>query len=283
MKTKNGKKSEDKRPDPKPRKHPHLWQAYLWWNELMHMHKAHTLRLGSIEAGKSNLDGYFERIILDETFGVTDKEGVVSFVPLAEVMERARKSMAAHGEAVGPIWDWLVAIKGIGVHTAAKLLGLINDIEEFATVSKLWRFCGYAVIDGEIDRCKYGEKSPYNRRLKAECHLIAEQFVMQKTPIYSDIYYEEKERQLRKHPDPICSQCGAIAVQKGQRWVCSACKASGGKIDFTPAHLQNRAYRKVIKIFLQHLWVKWREFEGLPISEPYAKAVMGHTHIIPPP
>jgi len=36
------------------------------------------------------------------------------------------------------------------------------------------------------------------------------------------------------------------------------------------------------KIFLAHLWVKWREFEGLPVSQPYVQAILGHTHIIEP-
>ena len=258
----------DKRPDPKPRRHPHLWQAYLIWNERMQMVKSHTLRLSSITKGKSNLDPEYEK-------------RVITWAKEAE--KHAKKEMCAYGAEIGPIWGWLTSIKGIGDHTAAKLLAQFDDVGKFDTVSKFWRFSGWAVIDGHIDRCKKGEKSPYNRRLKSECYLVAEQFVRQQTPLYAEIYYEEKERQSRLHPDPICSKCGAVARQKGKSWACPECSTSGGKIRFTPAHLHNRALRKTIKIFLQHFWVKWREFEGLPVSEPYAQAVMGHTHIVSPP
>jgi hypothetical protein len=39
----------------------------------------------------------------------------------------------------------------------------------------------------------------------------------------------------------------------------------------------------MVKIFLQHLWVTWRQLEGLPISEPYVQAIMGHANIITAP
>ena len=66
MNSLNGSNSDDKRPDPKPRKNPHLWQAYLWWDELVEMRKRHNLRIMSIEAGKSNMDAGFEYDIIDD-------------------------------------------------------------------------------------------------------------------------------------------------------------------------------------------------------------------------
>lgn len=43
------------------------------------------------------------------------------------------------------------------------------------------------------------------------------------------------------------------------------------------------ARRKMIKIFLSHLWVKWREIDGLPVTKPYTFAVQGHSNYIEPP
>jgi len=60
----NGNKP-DARPDPKPRKHPQLWQSYLFWNELVEMRKRHTLRISSIEKGKSNMDAQLEREFME--------------------------------------------------------------------------------------------------------------------------------------------------------------------------------------------------------------------------
>jgi len=254
----------DERPDPKPRKHPHLWQAYLTWDELMQWRKRHKLRISSIEAGKSNLDAQYERDWLEA-------------LQLDLFIKRAQKEMVGFGEAVGPVWDWLVGIKGIGPHTAAKLLALFDDVGKFDTVSKFWRFAGWAVIDGEIDRGEKGKISPYNRRLKSECYLVAESFVKQQTPYYADIYYAEKARQREKYPDPLCHKCGAMAEQCGQSWRCPNCKT--GRVNYTPGHLNFRAMRYMIKRFLSHLYVKWCESEGLSAPEPYVQAILGHQNI----
>jgi rubrerythrin len=258
----------DRRPDPKPRQHPQLWQAYQWWDELMQMRKRHILRQSSAERGKSNYDAGFEGLYLEA---------------IEPMLTAAAKELQQLGEAVGPIWGWLTAIHGIGPHTAAKLLAQIDDPAKFATISKLWRFAGYAVIDGEIDKPTKGTLLPYNRRLKSELYLMAENFVRHQTPLYSAVYYEEKGRQQGLHPTPICIKCGGIATQRGQSWVCPECKASGRSINFTPLHLHVRALRKTIKVFLSHLWLKWREADGLPISAPYAIAHLPeHTHMIEP-
>jgi len=132
----------------------------------------------------------------------------------------------------------------------------------FDTVSKLWRFAGYAVIDGQSEKNAKGEKSHFNRRLKSTCFLVADQFIRQQTPGYIEIYYAEKERQHRLHPEPV--------------------ENGNGKKIYTDAHLHNRAWRKMVKIFLQHLWLTWRQSEGLPVSEPYVQAIMGHTNIVKP-
>ena len=251
---------EDKRPDPKPRKRPQLWQSYLWWYELMEMRKRHNLRISSIEAGKSNLDAQFERDMMEEA-------------QLDTMLALSKKMMVNYGKMTGPAWDWATSIRGLGEGgLAAQLIAQIDDIGKFDTVSKLWRFAGWAVIDGQIDRCKKGEKSPYNRKLKAVCWNIIDSFIKQQTPLYVDLYYAEKERQRREHPDTLCRECGCV-------WADCESKKAHHKL-FNDGHLHNRAIRKTAKIFLQHLWVFWRESEGLPVSEPYVQAIMGHTNIV---
>jgi len=261
---------QDKRPDAKPKKHPELWQSCQWLDEFREMRKRHTLRISSAERGKSNLIPAFEREMLER-------------FELDKTIKEIRKLMIHYGQEVGPVWDWLTSIKGLGAGSlAAELLSHFDDVALYATVSKFWRFSGWAVIDGKIDRCTKGEKSHYNRRLKATCFLIADQFVRQQTPLYADIYYAEKDRQKQLHPEPICKTCGAVGVQVGKNWKCTKCKATGFGLSFTPAHVDKRAKRKMIKIFLQHLWVIWRESEGLPVSEPYVQAMLGHTNIVEP-
>lgn len=241
------------------RKHPLLWQSYLLWNELMEMRKRHRLRIVHIEGGRSNLDAEFEQYVMDR-------------IGLDQLIDDAKAEMQAHGEAVGPVWDWLVGIKGIGSHTAAKLLALFDDVGAYATISKFWMFSGWGLRDGRIVRCQRGEKSPYNRRLKAECFLVGESFIKQKTPVYREIYDAEKERQRRLHPAVVCRECGCVWGECGS-------KRKHHKM-FNDGHLHNRARRKMIKVFLSHLWQVWRESEGLPVSEPYVQAIGGHQNIV---
>lgn len=226
----------DNRPPPKPRKHPQLWQSYLLWDELMKMRQKHTLRISAAERGKSNLDAQFERDMLEQ-------------IGLDANLELARKIMIGYGKQVGPIWDWLGGIKGLKAGgEAAKLLAQIDDIGKFDTVSKLWRFAGYAVIEGKAEKNQPGEKSHYNRKLKSICYMIAEQFIRQQTPGYVDIYYAEKAHQRQLYPEPV--------------------QREGSKVKrFTDAHIHNRAWRKMVKEFLRDLWLTWRRLEGLTVTE----------------
>ena len=245
----------DKRPDPKPRKNPHLWQTYLFWNELVEVRKRHNLRISSIEAGKSNLDAQIEKDFM------TDMQA-------DNLIDTTKKMMVREGKALGQVWDWITSIRGLKEGSlAAQLLAQIDDIGKFDTVSKLWRFSGQAVIDGVAERNAKGEKSHYNRKLKSICWLVVDQFIKQQTPLYVDIYYAEKLRLRTLYPTPIENP------RKDSRWPQA----------FTDSHVHRMAMRKVAKIFLQHIWVVWRTYEGLPISEPYVQAILKHTDIIPPP
>lgn len=240
---------EDKRPDPKPRKNPQLWQAYLIWQESLLTLNRHKTRMMSIERGKSNLDLEIENLYLAQS-------------QLQLVTNNFEKMMKSYGKSVGPIWDWLISIRGIGDGLAAQLLALIDDIGKFETVSKLWRFSGYAVIDGKREYAKAGATRPWNGKLKSTVYLCGESFVKHQSPIYVPIYYAEKERQRRLHPEPVSN-------------------GNGGK-KYTDGHINMMAYRKINKIFLQHLWVNWRTFENLSVTKPYAQDILGHTNYIEP-
>jgi hypothetical protein len=135
-------------------------------------------------------------------------------------------------------------------------------------------FSGYGLADGQVVRNAKGEKSRYNRRLKSIVYLCVDQFIRQQTSPYAEMYYEEKTKQRATHPEAMCRTCGVPWTE------CKSKKTH--KREFNDGHLHARAMRKVSKILLSHLWLKWRESEGLPVSQPYVQAVMGHTHIIEP-
>lgn len=149
-----------------------------------------------------------------------------------------------------PIIEEISQVKGIGVLLASKMVSLI-DITRADTVSALWRYAGYAVIDGERERPRKGEKLSYNVRLKTTMYLIATGFLRSNSP-YRRIYDSAKEYYEINRPD------------------------------WTKGHRHNAAIRKMIKIFLSHVWLRWRSLEGLQISEPYVNDKLAHIHYYAP-
>jgi hypothetical protein len=145
-----------------------------------------------------------------------------------------------------PIVNDLDALKGIGPLLAAKLVSMI-DIERADTVSALWRYAGYAVIDGARERPMKGEKLHYNARLKSTCYLIGTSFLKCNSP-YRQIYDEAREFY------------------------------DINRTDWTKLHKYRAALRKMIKIFLSHLWEQWRERENLSVDQAYILNLPEHTH-----
>lgn len=200
------------------------------------------------------------RIQFGNRLSALDREADVGSDRQRNILERYHKQLEdleeqldediAEEVAQEPIYEYVSAVKGIGPGLAAKLIAMI-DIERPATVSALWRFAGYAVIDGERERLVKGVKAHYNKRLKTTCYLVASSFLKSGSP-YRRIYDEAREHYLANRPD------------------------------WTKGHQHNAAMRKMIKIFLQHLWLVWRELEGLPTSKPYAHGIMGHGSMYTP-
>jgi hypothetical protein len=149
-----------------------------------------------------------------------------------------------------PVIIAMVSVKGIGVMLAAKVSSMI-DIDRATTVSALWRYAGYGVVDGEREKPTKGEKLHYNARLKTSCYLVATSFLRCNSP-YRRIYDDAREYYLANRPE------------------------------WTKAHQHNAAMRKMIKVWLSHLWEVWREIEGKPVRNLYAIDRLGHEHYISP-
>jgi hypothetical protein len=153
-----------------------------------------------------------------------------------------------------PIIERMVKVKGVGKTLAMKIAVMI-DIERADTVSSLWKYAGYGVTDGERDRPKTGEKLCYNKRLKSTCYLVASSFLKSNSP-YRAIYDAAREQYENK------------VDKDGKPW--------------TKAHQHNAAMRKMIKIWLSHLWMVWREMEGLPTNKPWVFNENPHHRYITP-
>ena len=211
-----------------------------------------------------------------------------------ELQEKVSKKILKEIVEKTGIWNELfVNVQGIGPAIASSLIAEIQDIKKFNTVSKLWAYGGLT-SEFVIAKCSNGHKlklasdkhktcpifsndgdkkcegnieiierikgrSPkrkkgyhylFNTRIKTTAWKIGKQFLKNKNTFYVDIYNKEKAKQKLEHPE------------------------------LTPLHIDNRAIRKMVKLFLSHLWEAWMTIEGQEIRPPYVIEKMGHTGYI---
>lgn len=159
--------------------------------------------------------------------------------------------------ATHPAWPWLRDVRGIGPKLATRIVCDV-DIERARTISSLWRFAGYAVMDGQRQRLVKGKTADYNIRLKCSVYLAVASFIKSGARSwYADYYRRQRERYAGRekseaHPD-----------------------------GWTKGHLHAHAMRKTAKMFLAHLWMAWREAVQLPVSQPWVSGTadaVGHVH-----
>ena len=183
------------------------------------------------------------------------------------------------GDAIG---RWMKSIIGIGPVLAAGLLANI-DIEKAPTAGHIWSFAG-------LDPTKIwgkGEKRPWNAKLKVLCWKIGQSFVKvsnNEKDIYGHIYRERKEYESAKNEaGEYADQAARILASKKISKDTDAFKwYSQGKLP--PAHIQQRAERYAVKIFLSHLHAVWYRYHfGVEPPKPFAIAILGHAHEITPP
>lgn len=194
--------------------------------------------------------------------------------------------------------QYLIRLTGIGPMLAAGLIAYINDIEKFKHISSLWQYAGYG-MNRYCNTCKKptyltiqydtgkktkklhpmescpicenqtqpiiqkrisGYQSNWNDKLKALAWKSGMSFVKQSAARskYRQLYDSIKADEQRLHPEKI---------------------TENSKTLYNPGHLHNRAMRKIVKIFLAHLWQTWYRQKGLVATEPYAKQLLGHSTV----
>lgn len=174
---------------------------------------------------------------------------------------------------------WAMSIKGIGPVISAGLLAHI-DITKTPTAGALWRFSGY---DPTI-KWEKKAKRPWNARLKVLGWKAGQSFVKssgragsQYGPLYRERKLYEIERNERKE---YADQARAILAARNIGADTEAYKwYSMGMLP--PAHIQARAERYAVKIFLSHMWaVMYENHYKKPAPRPYAIAILEHVHEI---
>ncbi|MCP4204229.1 MAG: IS110 family transposase [bacterium] len=176
-----------------------------------------------------------------------------------------------------PIWNaWIKNQKGVGPTMGGVLIAYIN-VHRAPTVSSVWKYCGLAVVNGQSDRRRKGEKCGYNPFLKAKMvEVLAGCLIKAKSP-WKDIYDGRKNRRRNQLLDE-CMACAGTGKIKGA--VCLNCKGKGGPAPWgkSDAHRERDARRVMVKLFLAELHTTWRTLEGLPVRPSYAEEYLGRKH-----
>lgn len=156
------------------------------------------------------------------------------------------------------IWNYyLQHVTGVSVLTASKLLYLVDDATRFPQPSKLIKYSGLAVVDGEAERLRSGEAAGYNPELKALLLGVIGGNLMRSKSQYRVAYDERRERMEKERPS----------------WG----EHPSGKDEEYNAHYHNDAKRYMVKRFVQEFWDASYLCEGaMPPSKPYAVAILGH-------
>jgi len=128
---------------------------------------------------------------------------------------------------------------------------------------------------------------PHNAGLKTLCWKVGQSFVKvsgNEDAFYGQVYKQRKEYEAKKneagdYADQAVKKLEDFKIGK----TTDAYKAYSKGI-LPPAHIQARAERYSVKIFLSHLHEVWYfdEFGKIP-PEPFAIGILGHAHKIDPP
>lgn len=162
------------------------------------------------------------------------------FLVMAEPFLEARKVIEAkrklHEKRLAvlarelPVWDWIKETRGVSELSFASMIGECGDISNYATVSRLWKRFGLAVIDGERQRKIAGAKAlkhGYSPRRRSVMWNVGACLIRAKNTHYKAIYDARK-------------------------------KVERPNVD-SNGHAHNRAKRYMEKRFLADLWSEWND------------------------
>lgn len=218
----------------------------------------------------------------DELSGSDLKElEEIIYFPFDTVIDKLELEIKYLCEGYIPIYpDFLAKIDGINIYEALELVVLLKDIRRFRTVSALWKYSGFAPVQ-YCARCK---KRYFNNIIERKEFM--DKYYKETRSFYSDCDCEEprpyyaSEKRIRGVSPDYNEALKKVLVSIADK-VIKADDYYRGKFFYyrtfeaqkneklTELHINNRAKRKVIKLFLYHLFNEWRVLEGLEPEKAY--------------
>ncbi|HUY79750.1 MAG TPA: hypothetical protein VMV29_23460 [Ktedonobacterales bacterium] len=192
-----------------------------------------------------------------------------------------KRAMDAYTDAQ-PLGRWAKSLVGIGPVLAGGLLAHV-DVERSTSVSHLWSFAGY----NPTSQWDKGQKRPWNAALKQVAWKCGQSFTITSTrkgSFYGPLFAARKaQEQERNEAGAFAEQAAAILRDKriGEDTDAYAAYRQG---KLPPAHLQARAERWTVKLFLSHYWeVAYRLRYQKDPPRPWVLEFGGHVDLIPVP
>lgn len=222
-------------------------------------------RVRMLTRSEADSDGEFRGLGLDArspevatAMGMLDTLKALEHGQVLAIKREIRKS---------PFNDWVQRNKGIGEKQAARLISVLgdpywNDLHDRPrTVSELWSYAGYAVVDGQARRRQKGERANWSAKAKSRSFLMAASVV--KTGAggdYRGLYDAGREHYADAIHNTECVRCGP-----------SGKPALAGS-PLSLGHQHARALRLVAKEILRDIWLEARAAHGV-VDVPKIKEV----------
>lgn len=202
-----------------------------------------------------------------------------------EAKERLKDLLKSH-LVWSVVWEnWLSRVNGIGELLAGEIIGGFESAlkegetlgNHFKTVSQMWAFAGLDVKDGKAPKTKRKEKQSFNNQLRSLLlGRLGVSILRMSRSTYRD-YYDQGKKQyyqrLQKENKKIVP-ASKLPKKDGKRYEPLDMISEG--------HIHQMALRKMVKLFVSHLWEMIRRAEGLEAGGPYVIEVLGHGRYLPP-
>jgi len=217
-----------------------------------------------------------------KTGNTAEPHEAIDFVvsQFATLEQQVKRILTVYTETHELAWFFDQTV-GVGPVIAAGLLSHI-DIHKAPTVGHIWNFAG---LNPGIAWRK-GERRPWNAQLKTLCWKMGDSFVKvsgRPDAYYGQVYRERKALELERNEAGVLADEAARALEAKNIGKSTEAYAHYSAGRLPPAHLDMRARRYAVKLFLSHLHQRWHEQVIGPVPKPFAVAHLGHAHVIEPP
>lgn len=162
-----------------------------------------------------------------------------------------------------PLYKYTSKLVGLGDKQTARLLAVIGDpywndlYDRPRTVSELWAYSGYSVVNGGAQRRARGVKNNWNDKARSRGFLIAQSCIKKADSPFRKVYDDARTQYVDAVHGSDCVRCGPAG------------KPALAGSPLSLGHQHQRALRRVTKEVLKTLWLASRELHtGIPFEIP---------------